>query len=306
MSKILITGATGFLGSIVFKNLVKSNHEITTIGIEETNDITCDLAKTVPVIISDFDWLIHIAGKAHVVPKDQDGAKEFFQINLEGTRNLIKGVEKLNRLPKSVVFISTVAVYGLEKGKMIKENHERKATDPYGLSKIYAENFLLEWGEKHGVKVGVIRPPLIIGRNAPGNLRTMIKAIKLGYYLNINRGTASRSMVLADDLAVFLPIISELGGIYHLTDGQHPSFGKISNLIANHIGKKKTLNLPFLIAKIIAKAGDFLQKLIKKDLPFNSRKFNKMTSSLTFDDSKARAIGWNPRSVTDNPKLWLE
>jgi len=306
MSKILITGASGFLGSIVSQNLIKSKHEITTIGIKESNDISCDLATTVPLIISDFDWLIHIAGKAHVVPKDEQEARDFFQINLEGTRNLIKGIEQSGKLPQSIVFISTVAVYGLEKGVMIKENHERKARDPYGLSKIYAEDFLLEWGLKHSVKIGIIRPPLIIGSNPPGNLRAMIKGIKAGHYFNIDKGKASRSMVLAEDLAAFLPIISEHGGIYHLTDGLCPSFGEISSLIAKHIGKKKILNLPMPIVKLLAKSGDYVQKLINKELPFNSRKLNKMTSSLTFDDTKARSIGWNPRSVISNPKLWLD
>ena len=252
-----------------------------------------------------FDLIIHIAGKAHVFPKDQKEAADFFQINYEGTKNLIKGIEQSGKLPQSFVFISTVAVYGLEKGEMIREDQEQNATDPYGQSKIQAENYLLEWGAKNGVKIGIARLPLIIGRNAPGNLKAMLDGIKTGRYLNIDNGKARRSVVLAEDLASFLPTLAEKGGIYHLTDGQHPSFGEISNLIATHMGKKKILNIRLPVAHLLAKAGDFFQKVIKKELPFNSRKLNKMTSSLTFDDSEARLIGWRPRGVIDNPQLWL-
>ena len=113
-------------------------------------------------------------------------------------------------------------------------------------------------------------------------------------------------MVLAEDLAAFIPTIAEYGGIFHLTDGQHPSFGEISHLIATHFGKKGILNLPLLIAQLIARAGDFAQKVVGKELPFNSRRLEKMTSSLTFDDSKAQSIGWQPRRVLANPQLWLD
>lgn len=304
--KILITGASGFLGSVITSNLSELKHNITTIGISNTDNIHCNIASSIPNLKSDFDWIIHVAGKAHIVPKNSTEAEDFFYVNFEGTKNLLKGVEQSGSYPKSIIFISTVAVYGLDKGEMINENHERNATDPYGQSKIQAEDFLLSWGAKNGVIIGIIRPPLIIGRNAPGNLKAILEGVKSGHYLNIDKGKARRSMVLADDLATFIPTIAEHGGIYHLTDNHHPSFGEISNLIASNFSSKKILNLPLPFAQLLAKIGDIAQKIIKKELPFNSRRLGKMTSSLTFDDSNARAIGWNPRSVIANPKLWLD
>lgn len=303
--KVLCTGASGFLGSIVVKNLLKLQYEITTIGITKSDNIYCDLRISIPKVKQDYNWVFHLAGKAHIVPKTQKEASEFFQINLEGTKNLIKGIEQSEKLPQCIVFISSAAVYGLNKGEMINENLVRKAIDPYGQSKIQAEDFLLDWGKRNNVKIGIIRPPIVIGLNAPGNLKKMIDGIKSGRYLNIDNGKARRSMVLADDLAAFLPTIAEFGGIYNLTDGQHPSFEEISKLILNHFGKKRIFNLPLTYAQMLAKTGDFAQKIIMKELPFNSRKLEKMTSSLTFDDTKAKMIGWNPRSIITNPQLWL-
>ena len=128
----------------------------------------------------------------------------------------------------------------------------------------------------------------------------MIKGIKKGYYFNINEGHARKSMVLADDVAKFILKAAEVGGIYNLTDGYHPSFYEISHLIANQLGKSYIPNMPNFIAKFLAKIGD----LIGPKFPINTDKYLKITSDLTFDDSKAReAFGWDPTPVLKGFKI---
>ncbi len=305
LSTVLLTGASGFLGSAIVKSL-KPHYSLTTIGRSDDENISCNLATSVPELNSDFDWVIHAAGKAHVVPKNPAEIADFYNVNFNGTKNLIKGIEQYGKLPQAIVFISTIAVYGIDEGKNIDEAQERNATDPYGKSKIQAEDFLLEWGAKNNVRIGIVRPSLIVGQNPPGNLKALIGGIKSGHYLNIDKGKARLSMVLADDLAAFLPTIAQHGGIYHLTDGRHPSLHDISYLVASHFGKKKLLNIPLSLAKQIAVTADFIQKITGKQLLINSKKLLKITSTLTFDDSKARAIGWKSRSVIENTQLWLD
>ena len=96
-------------------------------------------------------------------------------------------------------------------------------------------------------------------------------------------------IVLIIDEANFIPKIALLGGIYHLTDGEHPSFRELSLAIA----KKKILNLPIMLAKILGYLGDF----IGSKAPINSIKVKKITNDLTFDDSKARELGWKSNPV---------
>ena len=304
MNKVCITGAGGFLGTRIVR-IVSKDNAITTVGISEKDNIFCNLALSVPNFSERFNWFIHVAGKAHTIPKNLSEAEDFFRVNLQGTKNLLRGIENSRHFPDSFIFISTVAIYGLVKGNEITEDAARSATDPYGLSKIQAENYLLEWGAKYGVKIGIIRPPLILGHYAPGNLAAMIKGINNGLYFNIDNGNARRSMVLADDLANFIPKVVKIGGIYHLTDGYHPSYGEISKLIARSFNKKRIINIPYYFASILSKFGDLIQLLTRRELPFNSKKFEKMTSTLTFSDLAARSIGWAPRKVLDNPDLWL-
>ena len=168
------------------------------------------------------------------------------------------------------------------------------AKDPYGLSKIKAERLVYEWCEKHKITCTILRLPLVVGPNPPGNLGAMIKAIKKGYYLNLSGGIAKKSMVFIEDIARYILKESQIGGVYNLTDGYHPSFLEISNLISKQLNKSKSLNIPIWIAMILAFIGD----LFGSKAPINSNKLNKIVSKLTFDDRKAReAFGWMPSPV---------
>jgi nucleoside-diphosphate-sugar epimerase len=124
----------------------------------------------------------------------------------------------------------------------------------------------------------------------------MIKGIRKGYYFNIAGGSAKKSMVLASDVAKFLLKASEIGGVFNLTDGYHPSFFELSENLSQQIGKSRSKNLPFWLAKCIARTGD----VFGDKAPLNSVKLHKITSVLTFDDSKAReAFGWHPTPVLE-------
>lgn len=300
MSKILVTGASGFLGSVIVINLIKSQHNLTTIGITDTDNIYCNLATSIPKLNSDFDWVIHAAGKAHVVPKDLKESEEFFQINLEGTKNLIKGLEQTGKLPHSIIFISTVAVYGVESGTNISEEHALLGTSPYALSKIQAEEYLTSWCSKNNVTLGILRPSLIAGKNPPGNLGAMINGIKHGKYLRIGNGIARKSVLMAEDIARIIPKLAEVGGIYNVCDNHHPSFSELEELIAKQLNKKAPRSIPFWIAKSLALIGD----IVGSKFPINSSKLDKITQSLTFSNEKAkRELGWEPLDVLQNFKI---
>jgi nucleoside-diphosphate-sugar epimerase len=291
---ILITGSTGFLGGII-KNFLQNNY--TVIGLSRSNtEYNIELQSFVPVFNENFDIVIHSAGKAHLVPKNDKENAAFFAVNVQGTRNLLKGIDLTKTLPKRFVYISTVAVYGVDQGDNIDENTPLLAHDSYGLSKIQAERLVLEWCQKNNVTCTILRLPLLVAANPPGNLGAMIRGIDKGYYFNIAGGKARKSMVLAEDIANVVLKASKIGGVYNLTDGYHPNFYELSNALAKQNEKRRIFNIPFFMAKIIALVGDF----VGVKFPLNSGKLKKITSDLTFDDSNARQVlGWNPSKVLD-------
>lgn len=290
--KILLTGATGFLGKIISKNL-SMVHEIVKLS-RTASDINVSLDKEILDFKESFDLVIHSAGKAHSVPKTEEEKRQFYEVNVLGTQNLLKGLEAC-AVPKQFVFISSVSVYGQEEGFNVAEDSLLAAKDAYGLSKIEAEALLQKWCAQHNVVCTILRLPLLVGENPPGNLGAMIRAIEKGYYFNIGRGKARKSMVLAEDVSNFIPKIATIGGTYNLTDGHNPSFFELSTVIAKQFQKSTPMSMPLIFAKTIGLLGDFLDS----EAPINSLKLKKITADLTFDDSKARAMGWSPSSVLD-------
>ena len=178
--RLLFTGASGFLGHNLLP-LLKQSYEVTTLGLTPQDDLQCNLAKNVPELSTTYDIVLHAAGKAHVVPRTEAEKQAFYDVNLNGTLNLCRALEQ-SCLPKALIFISTVAVYGCETGSEITEEHPLLGTTPYADSKIQAELFLNDWAGRNGVVLGIIRPSLIAGPNPPGNLGAMINGIKSGRY----------------------------------------------------------------------------------------------------------------------------
>lgn len=298
MERLLFTGGTGFLGKNVMP-LLKEQYEVTTCGITSDDMIKANLAKEVPVLDKHYDVVLHACGKAHVVPKTEAEKQAFFDVNYQGTVNLCAALEKVG-VPKALVFISTVAVYGCEFGELITEEHPLNGDSPYAKSKIMAEEYLTEWCKKNDVVLGILRPSLLAGKNAPGNLGAMVNGVRKGFYMNIAGGKVVKSILMAEDIARIMPALIKKGGVYNVCDTRQPSFGELSVSVAKQLGKHKPISIPYWMAWCMAKVGD----LLGSKAPINSYKLEKMTKSLTFSNEKARReLGWEPLDVLENYKV---
>lgn len=295
MEKILFTGGTGFLGKNV-RPILDKEYEVTTCGITSEDMIKANLAKETPKLDKHYDIVLHACGKAHVVPKTEAEKKAFFDVNYTGTKHLCEALEKVG-VPKAIVFISTVAVYGCEYGDLITEEHPLEGKTPYAKSKIMAEEYLTEWCKKNNVVLGILRPSLLAGKDAPGNLGAMVNGVRKGFYMNIAGGKVIKSILMAEDIARILPSLVEKGGTYNVCDTRQPSFGELSASVAKQLGKRKPVSIPYWMAWCMAKVGD----LLGSKAPINSYKLEKMTKSLTFSNEKARReLGWEPLDVLTN------
>ncbi len=296
--RLLFTGASGFLGKNILP-VLSQQYGVVTLGVSSDEDYRVKLSKTVPELPESFDVVLHAAGKAHSIPRTEGEKQVFYDVNCQGTVNLCRGLEK-NRLPRAFIFISTVAVYGCEKGENIDETHPLDGSTPYALSKKLAEEFLQEWCGKYGVVLTILRPSLLAGTNPPGNLGAMIKGMETGKYLSIGGGKARKSILMAEDIARLVPLVADKGGIYNICDNEHPSFRQLEQLITGQLGKKSPMNIPYWMAKTLALAGDCLGT----KAPINSMKLEKITESLTFSNEKARKeLGWEPLQVLEHFRI---
>lgn len=297
---ILFTGANGFLGRNIIPRLCK-NYQVYTLGLNNKSDFQCNIANEIPHLdCHSLELVFHAAGKAHSIPKTEIQIQEFYDVNFNGTKNLCKALEN-TCIPKVFIYISTVAVYGIENGEQISEDSPLNGTSPYAKSKILAENFLTAWCKKHHCKLIILRPSLIAGPHPPGNLRDMIFGIQTGRYFNINGGKARKSVFFVEDFTYIIENISCLSaGAYNVCDSQNPSFGELSEIIAMQLSKKKPLSIPLILVKLIARVGD----IIGPKSPINSFKLKKITNSLTFSNKKIKnALLWEPSNVIQNFKI---
>ena len=298
MEKLLFTGGTGFLGKNIMPRL-KTQYEVTTCGITPDDMIKANLAKEVPSLNQRYDVVLHACGKAHVLHKTEAEKQAFFDINYGGTLNLCIALERVGA-PKALIFISSVAVYGCEFGELITEDHPLDGATPYAKSKIMAERYLTKWCNEHNVILGILRPSLLAGKNAPGNLGAMVNGVKKGFYMNIAGGKVVKSILMAEDIANILPALVKKGGIYNVCDTRQPSFGELSASVARQLGKHMPISIPYWIAWCMAKVGD----IVGPKAPINSYKLEKMTKSLTFSNEKAcKELDWSPMDVLENYKV---
>jgi len=291
---LLFTGASGFLGNNII-HLLNGTYNIISVGLSPQDTYLVDIATDIPTFTDAFDVVFHAAGKAHSVPKTEAEERLFFDVNLQGTKNLCTALER-SGIPKAFIFISTVAVYGCDSGENITEEHPLNGTTPYALSKIKAEKYLQGWCAMHNVKLSILRPSLIAGPNPPGNLGAMIHGIKNGKYLSIAGGKARKSVLMVQDIANLLPMLIEKGGIYNVCDSYQPSFRELEMVICKQLNKKRPISIPYWLAKSMAVIGDCLGE----KAPINSLKLRKITSSLTFSNEKAvRELKWKPMNVLE-------
>lgn len=296
--KLLFTGASGFLGNSI-RAFLEDVYEVTTIGLTSEDDYSINIANEIPNLRERYSVVLHAAGKAHSIPKTETERQAFFDVNLQGTKNLCTALEKVG-IPRAFVFISTVAVYGCDYGENITEKHPLRGSTPYAMSKRLAEEYLQKWCYEHNVILGIIRPSLIAGPNPPGNLGAMISGIRNGRYFGIAGSQARKSVLMVQDIAKLIPLLVEKGGIYNVCDSYQPTFRELETIICNQLDKPLPLSIPYWIAKCMALVGDCLGK----KAPINSLKLKKITRSLTFSNEKAiRELGWKPTNVLENFRI---
>lgn len=279
--------------------ILETRYVVETCGISASNTVNVDLSSSVPEFKQRYDIVLHAAGKSHIMVDNNAEEQAFYDVNYQGTINLCKALEKIG-VPEAFIFISTVAVYGCESGEKITEEHPLNGKTAYAKSKILAEQYLTQWCNEHNVVLGILRPSLMAGKNASGNLGAMVNGIHSGYYVNIAGGKANKSLLMADDIGHIIPLIVNKGGTYNVCDTRHITFGELSISIARQLGKNKPISIPYWVAWSMAKVGDLLGNKVL----FNSYKLNKMTKTLTFSNQKAcHELGWIPTDVITNYKI---
>lgn len=289
---ILVTGANGFVGQALSTHISRNGH--TPYGLLRRKQKNL---KVKQFIVEDFlkhsDWesilkgmdaVIHTAGLAHVKGRPD---KDYYEINTEITKKL--ALECVKNGIKRFVYISSLAVYGISSSQdIVTLSTPLNPMTPYGHSKLLAEEFLQKMHNTGELEIVIMRPPLIYGADAPGNIDFLLKSIKRNLPLPFSRVNNLRSMVfiknLTDALVLCASHVDASGHTFLISDDHDLSIKNLIQGLAKGMGKSANLfYFPQFLLKIPFK---FLGK---------SEYIEKITGSLQLDIGPIKkTLGWKP------------
>jgi nucleoside-diphosphate-sugar epimerase len=302
--KVLLTGSTGFIGKALMTELILQNFSV-SIAIRKKTSIFPDEVKQ--FVVGDFesnpdfseslaetDCVIHLAGKAHVIDKDEASVlDEFRKINTELTLNLAK--QAVTAKVKRFVFLSSIRVNGNQNSYPFLEIDTPNPKEPYAISKYEAEQGLLKLAKNSNLEVVVIRPPLVYGNNAPGNFGRLVQWADAKFMLPLPLGAVNnaRSLIAIDNLVNFIITCAlhskSANEVFLISDNDPLSTTLLLKKIAKAFNKKALL-LPVPVSWMV-----FVAKLLGKEADAV-----RLFSSLIVDSSKARdLLDWHPITTMD-------
>ena len=287
--KIIITGATGFVGKNLSSFLENKECQIESLSLR--NSWTLD---------SSADAIIHLAGKAHDT-KNTSAEEEYFKVNRDLTIQLFE--QFLNSEIKDFFYFSSVKATADSVEGFLDENHASDPKTPYGKSKLEAEKFLLNKELPKNKRLFIIRPCMIHGPGNKGNLNLLYKFVQKGIPYPLAAFENKRSFLSIDNLNfLILEMLSNkkvASGIYNFADDEVLSTNELVKLIANTSGKKEKLwKISSKLISATAKMGDVMK------LPLNSERLKKLTENYWVSNQKIKnALGIDQLPVSASEGL---
>jgi len=300
MTKILITGATGFVGRALFENLKSKKKYLVHLSIRANQEKLFEGEKTFNIgeidantnwkdALDGVDCIIHCAARAHMTEKKQTNSLNAYRaINVDGTRNLAKQAVAIGI--KRFIFLSSIKVNGEETiaSKSFKYNDILQPEDAYGISKWEAEQALLKISKQMGLEVVIIRLPLVYGEGVKGNFLRLLDIVYKQIPLPFAKINNLRSFVGLDNLIDLIICCIEhpkaRGKTFLVSDGEDLSTSDLIIKLSKFMNKSPRLfQVPKLIIQLIG-------RLVGK-----SSEIKRLLESLRVDNSYTREIlGWSP------------
>lgn len=277
--QVLVTGASGFVGQWLCRQLVANDHTYTAIQRDVLD------SESYP---HSYDCMIHLAGRAHIMHETaEDIYKAYAAVNIDYTLKVAELARRLNI--KRFIFLSSVKVSGEASSQPFTEKDTPAPLDAYGQTKLAAEIALNEFCAAHQIELVIIRPPLIYGPGVKANFRQLIKLCLLPLPLPFAAVNNKRSFISLDNLTDFIILCSwhplATGQTFLISDGEDVSTATLIKTI-RQVNKQTALLIPMPVFFLT-----WLFKLLGK-----SSLELRLMGTLQVDISKAKTLlGWQPK-----------
>ncbi len=298
--RILVTGASGFVGQALVAHLVglDSNEVVAMMRASPANrlagaryvaagDMTA--GRLGAATLEGVEVIVHAAARVHVLNDDKaKSAIEFDRVNVTATLELAH--QAVAAGVRRFVFLSSIGVNGVQTdiGKPFTEADPPNPHNPYADSKLKAEQGLLLLSEQSGLELVIIRPPLVYGPGVRANFAALMRAVQRGWPLPLACVHNLRSMVAMDNLVSFIATCVDhpraANTTFLVSDGQDISSPDLVRGLAQALGvAARLVPVPVSALQFVGRAfgrGDVIQRVC---------------GNLRVDISKARRVlAWQP------------
>ncbi len=300
LHRILITGATGFVGQALCQQLLGKGFDVQILlrDPEQFNRIPLQLGASyvlgsledelsLEAACSNRDTVIHLAGLAHVGKKQ---GKQAMEINFHGSSKLLDAA--INCGVKRFVFLSSTLADAAEKGQ--------GDVTAYGESKLQFERLLQSAATQEKIESVILRAVNVYGKGMKGNIAAMISMIDRGRLPPLPKTNNQISLISVNDLAYWIVLAMEqsvaTGQLYTLTDGQNYSISKLENAIYQALGRPipgwRTPHMVLYGASLVA---GLLFSMGLGNGSISGRTYRNLTSENLHSNEKAVAeLGFKP------------
>lgn len=299
MKNITLIGASGFVGTRLI-NITKSDFEIKNIDKQQSKfhpEIT-----TIADVRHLDELTQELKGQDSVVllaaehRDDVDPISLYYDVNVQGTKNVLSAMNE-NGI-KRIFFLSSVAVYGLNKVNP-NEEHPVDPFNHYGKSKLQAEEALREWYNKDPKNraLTIVRPTVIFGERNRGNVYNLLKQIGSGKFLMVGKGTNYKSMAYVGNMAAFIKYQLEknVSGyqLFNYTDKGDLNMNELLAQVEKSLVKKvPTIHFPYWLGMLGGFGFDLLSKLTGKKFTVSSVRVKKFCATTQFDSTNVHNSGF--------------
>ncbi|RUO19609.1 hypothetical protein CWE08_09255 [Aliidiomarina iranensis] len=280
----LLTGSSGFIG----RHLVDwcKQKQIDVILLARNKNVEK------PIRFSEnFSTVIHLAGRAHVLNESSDRHyDEFYKANCEYALNVARAASKKGL--KRFVYVSTIGVYGKSSSEcVITETTPLNPVENYSKTKLEAEKKLKTLSEELGFELVIVRPALVYGYDAPGNIASLFRLIEKFPIIPIAEKENKRALIYVENLVSFLMVVAThqnaAGKIFNVADGAISTHNLIAGFASGMSKKPVLFSLPRIVWKV-------LLKLMGKQKMYEQL-FEDLVIDMTYATNE---LGWFPKHDT--------
>jgi len=317
--KLILTGATGFVGKSFIDDLLSEPYVIKAFVRQSSSELPLSIKQVVVGDLAELalddssaslrdafngvDVVVHAAARVHVMNDDASNPlTEFRKVNRDATLVLARLAAESG--VKRFVFLSSIKVNGemTRPGHLFTPDDVHVPDDPYGLSKYEAEQGLLALAQETGMEVVIIRPPLVYGPGVKANFASMLKWMGKPVLLPFGAIHNQRSLVALDNLVSFISLCADrekspqaANQVFLISDGQDVSTTQLLRKVGQVLNLQSPSGIKAWLVPVPVSIMTFFAKLLGKgDVA------NRLFGSLQVDSSKARdLLGWEPVITMD-------